>query len=281
MALTRRELLVPAFAALSARSLAGPAQQAPPAATTEAAIAANPKLLERRYLSAAEVRARHEFERERGISFLKLVRGDPSRKTLALTFDDGPHPAFTPRLLEALRQLDVPATFFVVGKMVDRAPDLVRQEAWNGHEVANHTYSHVRLPTVPARLAEAELVRGADAIRRALGSTTRLYRPPGGEYDADVIAVTRRLGDVMVLWTDDPADFANPGAARIEARVLRKIANGGILLLHDGIQQTLDILPDLVTRLKAKGFRFVTCSQMALERGVITTGGPVIRPPKP
>ena len=94
-----------------------------------------------------------------------------------------------------------------------------------------------------------------------------------------MIEVTKRLGYIMVLWTDDPADFADPGSAVIEQRTLQHISNGGILLLHDGVQQTLDILPDLLTRLKKQGYKFVTCSQMAAERGIITTGGPRVLPP--
>lgn len=256
-------------------------QDAPPIAArfqreVMALIARNPKLVEQRYRLAAEINARDEHERERSITFAKLVRGNPKRKELALTFDDGPHPVWTTKLLEILRREKIPATFFVVGSQVDRFPDLVRQEAAEGHEVANHTYHHVRLASIPGDLIETELKEGAKAIARAIGAETRLYRPPGGEYDADVIGVTRASGYVMVLWTNDPGDFASPGADVIEERALRNIRNGGILLLHDGIQQTLDILPDLIARLKHRGYRFVTCSQMARERGVITTGGPTV-----
>lgn len=234
---------------------------------------------ESRYRSSAEVLARHEYEEEHGLRFPRLTRGNPLRKELALTFDDGPHPVYTQALLAILKRENVRATFFVVGKMVDLYPQLVQQEVAEGHEVTNHTYDHLRLPTLPPGQIEAELTNGALAIERAVGSPTRLYRPPGGEYDDDVIAATRRLGYVMVLWTDDPADYAMPGAKIVEDRVLRKISQGGILLLHDGVQQTLDILPDLLRRLKARGYRFITCSEMARERGIITTGGPQVRPP--
>lgn len=232
------------------------------------------KMFEGRYLSIAELNARHEWEAERGIKFAKLVRGNDKLKQLALTFDDGPHPSFTPQLLEVLRRENVRATFFVVGKMVDRNPQLVQAEVAGGHEVANHTYNHRRLPTLSDADIEKELRGGALAIQRAVKSPTRLYRPPGGEYDADVINVTRRLGYCMVLWTDDPGDYANPGSKTIVERALRTVGNGGILLLHDGVKETLGILPDLIRGLKARGYTFVTCSEMARERGVITTGGP-------
>ena len=235
--------------------------------------------VESRYLSVAEVKAKHEWEIERRIIFPKLVRGNPKKKQIALTFDDGPHPEFTLQILSILKKEEVKATFFVIGKMVDRHPELVVQEAAEGHEVANHTYNHIRLPTLTEHGIARELKEGAKAIERALGHSTKLYRPPGGEYDDDVIAVTKRLGLVMTLWTDDPGDYANPGELNIEKRTLRKVSGGGIILLHDGVQETIDVLPIIIKRLKSKGYSFVTCSEMALEPGVITTGGPRVDPP--
>lgn len=237
--------------------------------------------LEERYRSAAEVKARFEWEQEHYIQFPRLVRGNPQRREIALTFDDGPHPLFTEQLLAILRHEKVTATFFVIGQNVDAHPDLVQEAAAQGIEIANHTYHHLRLPTIPVKDIANELENGARAIQRAIGYSTRLYRPPGGEYDLDTINTTRELGYVMVLWTDDPGDYADPGQSVIENRVLRAVSNGGILLLHDGAAQTVQILPDLIRKLKARGYRFVTCSEMARERGVITTGGPQVLPPRP
>lgn len=227
----------------------------------ETPLPSNPKQLEQQYLSAAEVHAKHEWEAERGIRFPKLVRGNLAVKDIALTFDDGPHPLYTQKLLDILKQENVKATFFVVGKMVGRHPELVQQEAAEGHEVANHTFSHLRLPTIPPQNIEPELRNGALAIQKAIGEPTKLFRPPGGEYDDDVIKAAQKLGYVMVLWTDDPGDYASPGERRIEDYTLKYITNGGIILLHDGVQQTLDILPDLIRHLKAQGYRFVTRSK--------------------
>lgn len=238
------------------------------------------KQLEQKYLSAAEIHAKHEWEQERDIKFPKLVRGNPLKKEIALTFDDGPHPVYTQKTLAILKQANVKATFFVVGKMVDKHPELVQQEVAEGHEVANHTYNHLRLPTIPVQNIEPELYNGAEAIKRAVGQPTKLFRPPGGEYDEDVIRAAQNLRYVMVLWTDDPGDFANPGESWIEGYTIKYVSNGGIILLHDGVQQTLDILPDLIRRLKAQGFKFVTCSEMAREQGIIITGGPRVDPPK-
>ena len=234
----------------------------------------NPRIGEHGYLSTAELRARHEWELERSLSFPKLVRGNPENREIALTFDDGPHPGKTERLLRILRNEGVVATFFVVGKKVDEHPELVRREVFEGHEVANHTYNHIRLNSLAPALIAAELHAGSEAIRRAVGSPTRIFRPPGGEYDAEVIEVVKRTGYVMVLWTDDPGDYSDPGVEWIRTRTVNEASNGGIILLHDGVDQTLEALPQILRRLKQQGFRFVTVSEMARERGVIKTGGP-------
>jgi peptidoglycan/xylan/chitin deacetylase (PgdA/CDA1 family) len=256
--------------------------QATPAATKPLKVVPSPPgKLEDRYRSSAEVKARDEWEEEHFIRFPKLVRGNPRRRVVALTFDDGPHPIFTQQLLSILQQENVTATFFVIGENVDAHPELVQQAAAQGIEIANHTYHHLRLPTIPVPNIATELKEGALAIQRAIGYSTRLYRPPGGEYDLDVINTTRELEYVMVLWTDDPADYVDPGLNVIEERVLRTISDGGIILLHDGAAQTVQILPDLIRRLKARGYRFVTCSALARENGVITNGGPVVLPTPP
>ena len=147
-----------------------------------------------------------------------------------------------------------------------------------GREVANHTYDHLRLPTLTPGEVTSELVRGAKAIERATGVSPRFFRPPGGEYDEVTVEAAHKLGYVMALWTDDPGDFANPGAAVILKRTLRFANNGGILLLHDGTEQTIQILPDLIHRLKRQGYKFVTVTEMAEDRGAITHGGPVVYP---
>ena len=198
-----------------------------------------------------------------GSALVTIVRGDPERREVALTFDDGPHPAFTPRLLELLQQLNVRATFFLVGKKVDKAPALVARILAEGHDVANHTYDHVNLGHASLELAENEIRLGSDAIRRACGSEPLYFRPPGGHHEPGVLSAAEKMNMTTVLWTDDPADYANPGSEVIESRLLKHIRNGAVILLHDGVEQTFEILPDLVARLRHEGYRFVTMSEMA------------------
>lgn len=199
----------------------------------------------------------------RGGRVVKVWRGDPSRKEVALTFDDGPHPAYTVRLLDLLQELHVKATFFVVGKKVDEAPSLLLRMVQDGHEVANHTYHHLNLDGASEDLVMAEIRLGAKAIHRACGVEPISFRPPGGHHNANVLLGAEKLNLRTFLWSDDPADFANPGADVIEKRLLGHVSNGALILLHDGIEQTLDILPDLIARLRRDGYRFVTVTELA------------------
>lgn len=197
---------------------------------------------------------------------LKLISQAYEPKTIALTFDDGPHPYKTSQLLRLLKDLDIKATFFVVGKMVDKSPNLVRAEIAQGHEVGNHTYDHVNLDTVgPAQLA-FEYRACSDAIQRATGYRPRFCRPPGGRFNTEVLKAASDEGMWTVLWTDDPGDFARPDPKVLVERIDRQMKNGGILLLHDGIPQTIDILPEVVRQLRLRGYKFVTCSELLAQK---------------
>ncbi len=199
----------------------------------------------------------------RGNQLVSITRGDPHCMEVALTFDDGPHPPFTQKLLALLRSMHVPATFFVVGWKVDQDPDILRLMLKDGDEVANHTYHHFDLKLVPPPLVYNEIDLNNDAIERACGVAPRFFRPSGGQYDPAVINAAAKLHMVTVLWTNDPADYLSPGRQVILQRVLPHVRPGAIILLHDGIQQTYDILPEMIDTLRSEGYRFVTLGQMA------------------
>ena len=201
-----------------------------------------------------------------GLRFHVLDHGDPRRKWLALTFDDGPHPAYTPKLLAILKQYNVRATFFLVGKMAEQYPDLVRAEMAAGHELGNHTYHHVNLLEIPVGAVATEIKACGEVIQGITGQAPGLFRPPGGDYDKRVAETAESLGYTMVLWTDDPADYASPGVKLVTSRVLCDLSDGGIVLLHDGVQQTVDLLAPLLAVLKAKGYEFVTADEMLPQR---------------
>lgn len=215
------------------------------------------------YKSPEELQAQHARELRKGQFYSKIMSGDPKVKEVALTFDDGPHPQFTPQILAILKKYNIKATFFVVGKMAKQSPNLVKAEAAAGHDVGNHTYDHVNLTKIPIQEVSTEWTKCSQEIRSILGSNPVFARPPGGDYDKDVIKAAMAAHLTTVLWTDDPGDYAKPGDRKIETRVLSRIDNGGIILIHDGIQQTIDVLPQIIEHLQKRGFKFVTMTEMA------------------
>ncbi len=204
----------------------------------------------------------HAVAQWRGSQLISITRGDPTQMQIALTFDDGPHPPFTQKLLALLKRLHVPATFFLVGWKVDQSPYILRDMLRQGDVVANHTYHHFDLKLVPPSLADNEISLGDDAIERACAVIPRFFRPSGGQFDPAVIADAAQHHLVTVLWTNDPADYVSPGENAIYSRIMSTVRPGSIILLHDGIEQTYDILPRLIANLRAEGYTFVTIAQM-------------------
>jgi len=208
----------------------------------------------------------HRAELERGLGYYRVTHGDRTRREIALTFDDGPHPEYTPKLLSLLGRANVKATFFMVGELAEGRPDLVKQVVAAGHCVGNHTYHHVKLTAVPIGTAAAEIKACGNVLRDITGCPPNWFRPPGGRTDTDVLLAARALGYRMVLWDVFPADSRSPGRSTIRRRVLDEASPGSIVLMHDGIQQTLDVLPGIVAILRARGYRFVTLDEMLLHR---------------
>ena len=183
---------------------------------------------------------------------------------VALTFDDGPSPEYTPRILARLAKLHVHATFFVIGYLAKAYPDLVRREARMGMAVGNHTYNHPEVPPfdeLPAPLLRDEIALGNQILSR-LGIRTQLLRPPGGSSSPRVVRIAAMLGQRVVLWSVDPTDW-EPGATAkaIARRVLSAVRPGSIVELHDAggdRSATLAALPVIVRGIRARGFRLVT-----------------------
>lgn len=264
--------------------------QAPPAdvqvhlARMEALLKQRPELAESGYVSLDRLdeQGRAELASPTRGRNVKLVRGNPALKQIALTIDDGPHPVYTQKLLDVLRRERVRATFFVVGKFVDAHPELVQMEAQEGHEIASHTYSHLRLPLLGSdALIREELRLGHDAIRRAVPGhpSPDFFRPPGGEYNDTVLRYAENFRYTNVLWTDNPGDY-RPGltAAELTRLLLRDANPGGIILIHSGVDITIQVLPGVLRELKRRGYTFVTCSEMARDPKAVVRGGPNTNP---
>ena len=180
-----------------------------------------------------------------------------------MTFDDGPHPVYTLELLDVLRRTHTPATFFVVGEQVQKNPGLVRLEVAEGNEVGDHTFDHVNLTVVPPELVAYEVSACDAAITKATGAPVRFFRPPGGEYNGEVLRQVASQGFITTAWTDDPGDFMKPPPKVIFQRTVAHLENGAIILMHDGIPETIQALPSIIAAARRRGYQFVTVSQLA------------------
>jgi len=193
-----------------------------------------------------------------------VSRVPTDRRLVAITFDDGPDPRFTPPILDLLRRHRAHATFFVCGQAAGRYPGLVRRMAAQGHEIGNHTYHHRDL-----------LWRGPGGIREELASTQRvlarcgvhcrLVRPPYGFRTPLLSWQARRLGLEVVTWSVATGDWLRPGAGTIADRALARLAPGQVILLHDGRgdrRQTVAALEVILAELARKGYRCVTVTQL-------------------
>jgi peptidoglycan/xylan/chitin deacetylase (PgdA/CDA1 family) len=189
--------------------------------------------------------------------------GPRDRRVVALTFDDGPDPVHTPALLDALAELDAPATFFLVGDIVDANADVVRRIAREGHELGNHTYSHRYLPLARSSSVERELRATDRAVQRATGIVPTLARPPWGGRSPWTVRAFRRLAKRLVLWDINSNDWKGAPARAVAERVLERARPGSIILMHEareGGEVTIEAVRLLVPALRARGFELVTVS---------------------
>ncbi len=200
------------------------------------------------------------FSNSAGISFSRVM---VSGQYIAMTFDDGPHPQNTTRLLDMLRARNIKATFYVIGRSVDLYPQVVRRTVAEGHEIGNHSNTHRLL----SKLGDAEIIsdlgRCRDAVARAAGVQPRTMRPPyGGLLQRQRELVHSEFGYPTILWSVDPLDWKRPGAGVITSRILAGTSAGGIVLAHDLHSQTVDAMPATLDGLLSRGYKFVTVSQM-------------------
>jgi peptidoglycan-N-acetylglucosamine deacetylase len=191
-----------------------------------------------------------------------MFQGNPKLPIAALTFDDAPHPLFEPLLLDTLKRAGIKATFFCIGRNARAYPYFVKDMVEAGHEIGNHTFHHIRLPRLPDNVVTDELEQTNQILTGITGQPIRYFRPPGGDYSRATLRIAENLGLTTTFWTDDPADFDNPGALRIESRLVRKLRYGGIVLLHDNVLQTIQILPAFLKVAQLKGIKLVTVGML-------------------
>lgn len=184
------------------------------------------------------------------------------RKEIALTFDDGPYPFYTPLLLHELERSRAVGTFFLVGRSSQEFPDLVRQIIADGNEIGNHTFNHYKLTKLSASDIAVQITKDAELLEPFTGRPITLFRPPHGRFDHRVVALAHAMGYDTIFWNDSPEDTKNVLPSLIVQRVLLHATPGGIVLLHNGQYKTVEALPVIIDRLRAEGYTFVTVSQL-------------------
>lgn len=195
-------------------------------------------------------------------------------RQIALTYDDGPNEAYTRRLLDVLAKHSAPATFFLIGKYVQRCPQPAREIAAAGHTIGNHTFSHPLLIFKSAAEIRRELVECRKAIEDAVGAHSNLFRPPFGGRRPAVLRIARELGLRPVMWNITGYDWDAPPAEQIEDKVAKCVRGGDVILLHDGghkqmgadRSQTIIASDRILGRFKQDGFSFVTIDGMIADR---------------
>lgn len=196
-----------------------------------------------------------------------------SENMVALTFDDGPSPQFTPKLLEILDEFEVKATFFVIGTHAEKNPGLIKLIHRKGHEIESHSYSHHLLWFKSEDFITAEIDKNERILQQIVGIKPKFFRPPMGLWSSKLLKKLESRGYKAVIGDVYPRDPWNPGAERIFKRVISLVESGSIIILHDGSArsrgdrtQTLQAVPEIIRVLKKRGFKFVTLSRLVESR---------------
>ena len=186
-------------------------------------------------------------------------------KKIALTFDDGPHPRLTPKILEILDKYKVKATFFTVGLNVHYYPETFEEIVAHGHEIGNHTYTHPHVSRIDTSALKDEIVRCEEEIYEHGEYKTKLFRPPEGMIDNGVTSLLKELDYKVILWDIDTRDWDHTPAKTIADMIVKKVSSGDIILMHDYISYnspTPEALEIFLPILIEKGYQFVTVSEL-------------------
>jgi peptidoglycan/xylan/chitin deacetylase (PgdA/CDA1 family) len=207
-----------------------------------------------------DVNLSSNFTRDAGVSFSRVSVDEPY---VAITFDDGPHPRNTPRLLDMLRERNIKATFYVIGRNVGMHPEITRRIVAEGHEIGNHTFTHPNLTKLGDSAVRAELDKTKAAIAKATGVRPRTMRPPyGALLQRQRAWIHEEYGYPTIMWSVDPRDWQRPGPSVVTSRILAGTTPGAIVLAHDLHAPTIDAMPATLDGLLRKGYKFVTVSQL-------------------
>ncbi|MBD1371740.1 polysaccharide deacetylase family protein [Hazenella sp. IB182357] len=223
---------------------------------------------EARFSELKEIRVSYQDKKEY-LQYQKkalIFHGPTVDKKVALTFDDGPDRHYTYEILAILKKEQVSATFFVVGKMAEIYPDVLKKMDQEGHIIGNHSYSHPLLTKRTNKQILAEVSRTDQAVAKAVGKKPILMRPPYGATNEMVLNTLINQQYKIINWSVDTQDWKGPSAHHIVATVKRQTGPGGIILQHNAggeqLQATVDALPKMIKHLKANGYQFVTVDEL-------------------
>lgn len=192
-------------------------------------------------------------------SYSHSLTSDP---WIALTFDDGPHRWYTSRILEVLENNRAKASFFLVGKLCIRYPELVQEIFTHGHSIGNHTFNHWNMTRLSEDRCLFEWLACSESIENIIGEKTRFCRPPGGKLNENVVRSAERGGMMLITWTINSLDCSGKSSGELKDIILSRLEPGAIILLHDGFVTTLQALPDLIRIIREKGYKLVTLDEM-------------------
>ncbi len=183
-------------------------------------------------------------------------------KKIAITFDDGPHPYYTEQLLDGLKERGVKATFFVTGMHAEQYPEVIQRMSEEGHLIGNHTYSHLQLSNGNSEVFKEELIRTNEAIEQLTGQEVQYVRPPYGTWDKKF---EKELNMFPVLWTVDPLDWCSDNVSGIVQKVISKVKENAIILMHDEYKSTVTAALQIIDELREQGYEFVTVDELLLD----------------
>ncbi|EOT24533.1 hypothetical protein C805_02745 [Eubacterium sp. 14-2] len=189
-------------------------------------------------------------------------RAGDEKKKIALTFDDGPHPQYTPEMLEALKERNVKATFFLLGEEVEKYPEIVKQIQEEGHLIGNHSYKHEQLSKLPMEQACSQVTRTNELIYAITGVYPSYLRPPFGDWHEKLDG---EVNMVEVLWDVDTLDWSSQNHSNIVNRAMKNLHENDIILMHDGYETSVTAAMEIIDTLQSQGYEFVTVDELIFE----------------
>lgn len=205
---------------------------------------------------------RQDMEYKRMEKVLATVQNTEQKPKVAITFDDGPNAEYTEPVLDVLKEKEVKATFFIMGTCIEGNEDILKRMASEGHLIGNHTFHHVNLTTLSEEEACAELTTTAALVKELTGQSVEFVRPPFGAWNEKAECATDMI---PVLWTIDTLDWCYQSAPKSLAKVVGKVKENDIILMHDQYPETVEALELIIDYLQSEGYELVTVDEILLD----------------